>query len=289
MGIVFGLLTAVFFAAGAIFVKLGQRTEPDDDGVYTTLAVNAALLGVVATFAFKPPWNTAGFIALVAGGVVGSVFGRTLMLRGIRLIGPSRTSAFTTGTPVAAALGGWVALGETVTPLEALGGAIAVVGLLWLVRSRTPDATGTPPPIWHYLIAAAAPLLFGLAFVFRKWGLERFDSALVAAFISATSAFVLLSIVAILRRDVGAHVRRITNANRWFVFGGVATALAIMSQFLAFGSLDAWVVGLLVATQGIWTLGMSVVFMRGEEHIDHTVVGPIIVVASGVAVVALQT
>ena len=289
MGIVFGLLTGMFFAAGSIFVKVGQRTEPDDDGVYTTLAVNAVLLGVVATFAFKPPWNTAGFVALVAGGVVGAVFGRTLMLRGVRLIGPSRTSAFTTGTPVAAAVGGWAVLGETVTPLEALGAAIAVVGLLWLVRSRTPDVTGTPPPIWHYMIAAAAPLFFGLAFVIRKWGLERFDSALVAAFISATSAFVFLSILSVLRRDVGTHVRSITQANRWFVLGGVATALAIMSQFLAFGFLDAWVVGLLVGTQGIWTLGMSVVFMRGEEHIDHTVVGAITVVALGVAVVALQT
>ncbi len=289
MGIVFGLLTAVFFAAGSIFVKIGQRTEPTDDGVYTTLAVNALLLGVVALVATRPPWNTAGIVALVIGGIVGSVVGRTLMLRGIRLIGPARTSAFTTGTPIAAAIGGWVALEETLTLLEVLGGAITIAGLMWLVRSRSSGGDGAPAPLGHYLVAAAAPLFFGSAFVIRKWGLERFDSAMVAAFISATSAFVFLSIAAAVRGDAAAHLRKVTHANRFFLLGGVATALAILSQFLAFGSLEAWVVGLLVGTQGIWTLGMSAAFLRGEEHIDATVIGAVVVVALGVAVVALQS
>ena len=289
MGILFGLLTAASFAAGSVFAKIGQRTESDDDGVYTTLGVTVVLLGVAAAFAFKPPWSTSGFVALVVGGITGSVFGRTLILRAVRLIGPARSSAFTTGTPIAAALAGWVALGETVTLLEAMGGAITISGLLWLVRSRTAGGEGDPAPLRHYLIAAGAPIFFGTAFVIRKWGLERFDSALVAGFISATSAFIFLSVLAVIRHDAKLHVRRITHANRWFVLGGAATAVAIMSQFLAFGFLEAWVVGLLVGTQAIWALGFSAALLKGEEHIDRNTVGAIIVVALGVAVVGFQT
>lgn len=289
MGILLGLLTAIFFSASSVMVKVGQRTEPSDNGVYTTVFVNVVLLGVVALFGSKADWQTSAVVALIIGGIVGVVFGRSMMLWAVRLIGPARTAAFTTGTPVAAAVGGWLLLDETISPLEAAGGVITAAGLLWLVRSRSSGSEAPRPPVQHYLIAAAAPVFFGLAFVARKWGLDRLDSTLVAAFLSTLAGFVFMTVFGLLRGESRTQLRRLTHANRWFLLAGVATGLAILSQFLAFGFLEAWVVGLLVGTQGIWTLGFSAAFLRGEEYIDRNVVGAILVVAVGVAVVGFQT
>lgn len=289
MGVVFGLLTAVFFASASIFAKVGQRNT-DDDGVYTTVVTNVVVLCVVAFFVPRPEWDSYAIVALIAGGIVGTFFGRSLMLRGIRLVGPSRTGAFTTGTPVAAAIAGWIVLGEAITIGEALGGLITVLGLLWLVRSRQPPAAGVEaPPLKGYLIAAAAPMFFGVAFVIRKLGLERFDSPLLGAAIGAVAALAALSIYAAVCGELGEKIGRIRNLNRYFVLAGLGTSLALISQFNAFRTLDAWVVGLFASTQGIWTLVMSWVFLREEEHIDRNVVGAILVVALGVTVISLQS
>ena len=75
----------------------------------------------------------------------------------------------------------------------------------------------------------------------------------------------------------------------WFFVGaGVATSLALLSQYTAFGYLPAWVVGILQATQGIWAILLGVVFLRGDERVDSALVGSVLLVVSGVVLIALQ-
>ena len=52
-----------------------------------------------------------------------------------------------------------------------------------------------------------APTFFGLAFVARKWGLERFPGSVNGAFIGATSALVAISMVDV-RDDMVQGFRR---------------------------------------------------------------------------------
>ena len=87
MGFVFGLASALCFAAGAILFKIGQRARADDDGHLVANAFNVMLFAAFALFVDWPDWSRSGFAALVAGGVLGTVLGRWAMLRGIRLVG----------------------------------------------------------------------------------------------------------------------------------------------------------------------------------------------------------
>jgi drug/metabolite transporter (DMT)-like permease len=291
VGVVFGVAAAFFFSSTSILVRIGQRTRPDDDGVFMSVLVNVLVLGGVAAMVTWPAWDTPAMVSFVIGGVIGTVGGRTALLRGIRLIGPSRSNAFLTGAPVVAAVAGWIALGETLTPLEVLGGAIVIAGLLWLIRARSagvgPDMQAVP--LRSYLIAAGAPLSFGLAFVFRKWGLERFPSSVIGAFVGAAAAYLVILLIDAARGKL-AHVARsnFTNVSWWFVAGGVTTSLALLSQFQAFTYLEAWVVGIFQATQGIWTIGLSLVFLKGDERIDGALVGSVLLVVAGVVLISLQ-
>ncbi|MDH5422628.1 MAG: EamA family transporter, partial [Acidimicrobiia bacterium] len=89
IGPAFGLLTALFFAGGSILVRIGQRDRPDDDGVFMTVLVNVVVLFVATLFVEPPEWNQQGIVALIIGGIIGTVLGRTFLLRTVRLLGPS--------------------------------------------------------------------------------------------------------------------------------------------------------------------------------------------------------
>ena len=145
MGIVLGLTAAFCFSLTSVLVRIGQRTRPNDDGVFISVLVNVIVLGIYAALVPWPAWDTSAMISFIIGGVIGTVGGRTSLLRAVRLIGPSRSNAFLTGTPAVAALAGWLALGETLTPIEVLGGTIVALGLLWLIRARSGDAGGGAP------------------------------------------------------------------------------------------------------------------------------------------------
>ncbi len=290
MGIFFGLFGALCFSLTSILVRIGQRTRSNDDGVFMSVLVNVLLLGAVALFVDWPAWDTGGIISLIAGGVIGTVGGRTALLRGVRLIGPSRSNAFLTAAPVVAAFGGWLALGETLTPIEILGAAMVIGALLYLVNARSRGGlTGEPVPLRHYLIAAGAPLSFGMAFVFRKWGLEFFPSSVLGAWIGAASAYLVMLGIDGGRGILGERVRsNFGSVSWWFVGAGVSTSAALLSQFRALALLEAWVVGILQSTQGIWTIGLSLLFLKGDERIDRTLVTTVFLVAAGVTLISVQ-
>ena len=292
IGIFFGLLTAVFFASGSILVRLGQRTRPDDDGIFMTVLVNVLVLGAAAAFVDPPEWDTAGIVALIIGGIIGTVLGRGFLLRSVRLIGPSRASSFVTGVPVVAAVGGWIFLNETITWLEALGGAITIAGFWWLAKARTSTIGGTGTkevPLWYYAVAAGAPLFFGAAFVLRKYGLELYPNSYLGAFIGAASAFPIIVLIDAYRGKLRERVRsNFQGIPWWFVAGGVTTAAALLSQFTAFRYLPAWVVGIFAGTQGIWAMILSSIFLRGDDHIDRNAVGGVVLSAVGVIIISIQ-
>lgn len=290
IGPIFGILTAVFFASGAALVRVGQRSRPNDDGVFITVFVNLVILGLVTLFVEPPEWNTEGVVALIIGGIIGTVLGRSFLLRSIRLLGPSRASAFVVGTPVAAAIGGWLLLDETISLIEGFGGLITLTGFWLLARSRsTGNATQTEVPLWHYGVAVAAPLFFGTAFVFRKYGLELYPDSYRAAAIGSLSAFAVLVIIDLVRRNLVDRVKtNFGDISWWFVAGGAATALALLSQFTAFRYLPAWVVGIFAGTQGIWAMVLSKLFLKHDDRIDQAAILSVALSTIGVVIISWQ-
>jgi drug/metabolite transporter (DMT)-like permease len=289
-GLALGLSSAICFSAASICFKIGQRTQSGDNGLWLSVAVNTVLLGSIVAFLTWPPWSLSGFIALVIGGVIGTVGGRSSNLKAIRFIGPSRANAFLTANPVVAALAGWFILDEKLGLQEFVGGALVILGLLWLILSRSaPASEEVAPPTKGYFWAIAAPIFFGSAFVVRKWGLERIPDAVIGAFLGSTAAFIIITVVdargSKLVETVRANVRPIA---WWYLAAGVFSTLALLSQYSAFAYLPAWVVGILQGTQGLFTLLLGWVFLRQEEHIDRTLVGSIFLVMMGVVLIGLE-
>lgn len=298
IGVILGLVTGALFATGSVLARIGQRHRPHDDGLLMTILVNVLVLGLIALAVTAPEWSTAGVIGLAVGGVLGSLMGRFAALRAVRLVGATRASAFMTGSPLAAAVAGWIVLGENVELLDGLGGLAVIVGLLVLVRARaTPTsmldgvATSAEPKTVRkgFIFATAAPLFFGLGFVVKKWGLLRYDDAVLGALIGSTAAFAVL--VAMDTFGGRIALRAEENFRRipwWFVGAGIAMSAALLTQFAAFSYLDAWLVGVLQGTQGIFALVLGWILIREEERIDVWVAASVFLVVAGVTLIGVQ-
>jgi drug/metabolite transporter (DMT)-like permease len=297
-GVILAVATGALFAAGAVLARIGQRHRANDDGLLMTVLVNVLILGTISLTVTTPEWSTAGVIGLAAGGVLGSLMGRFANLRGVRLVGATRTSAFMTGTPLVAALAGSLMLGEDVDLVDGVGGLFVIAGLLALVRARaTPTSilNGVAAPAdaktvrLGFVFAAAAPVFFGLSFVVKKWGLLRYDSAVLGAFIGAFTALLIVVLLDVLANRFGRRMREnFRQIPWWFVAAGVAMSGALLTQFAAFSYLDAWLVGVLQGTQGIWALLLGWLFIRKEERIDGWIVISVVLVAAGIILIGVQ-
>lgn len=298
IGIALGLSAGALFAAGTVLARIGQRYRPQDNGLLMTILVNVIVLGGLSLTVDPPAWSTSGVLSLALGGVLGSVMGRYSSLRAVRLVGATRTSAFMTGSPVVAAIAGWLVLGEEVGVLDGAGGLVVIAGLLALVRARSKptsviDGAATVADKGAirlgFILASAAPVFFGLGFVVKKWGLIRFDEAILGAFIGLTTSLIVVICLDAANGQIGRRIKEnLSDIPWWFVGAGVAMSGAVLSQFAAFAYLPAWLVGVLQGTQGIFALGLSLAFVRKEERIDRWVVASVMLVAAGVALIGIQ-
>jgi drug/metabolite transporter (DMT)-like permease len=298
IGVILGLAAGALFATGSVLARVGQRHRPQDDGLLMTILVNVLVLGAIGLTLSAPEWSTAGVIGLALGGVLGSLMGRFANLRAVRLVGATRASAFMTGSPVVAAVAGWLVLQEAVELLDAVGGLIVIAGLLALVRARAQPTSmiagvatlaDSKTRRLGFLFAAAAPVAFGLGFVVKKWGLLRYDDAVLGALIGSIAAF---TVVVSIDTFGGRFARRVRENFRqipwWYVAAGVAMSGALITQMTAFSYLDAWLVGMLQGTQGIFALLLSWIFIRDEERIDGWIAASVLLVVAGVILIGLQ-
>jgi drug/metabolite transporter (DMT)-like permease len=106
-----------------------QSANPLAITLYSMVSSTALLAAAsLVTLNWQPPLTAVGWLALLAlsisvmTGILG-VFASTLR------IGPFRTALFMNLEPLLTAIGGTAFLGEVLTPLQALGGAVMIVAL----------------------------------------------------------------------------------------------------------------------------------------------------------------
>jgi drug/metabolite transporter (DMT)-like permease len=318
VGILMGLAAGALFGLNAIFIKIGMRRRPIDNGHFMSVLVNVLFLGVLMLFVSLPRWSWVGFASFILAGLMTTWLGRGTSFMAIRLIGPARQGAILISAPLFAAIGGWFFLGEGITLVQAVGGLIISIGLLVLLRSRLDDEKPAAPVesevadaifaaraetptttrtarigtvLRHddfmrgFFTAIMAAAFFGSGFVARKWGLSYLPSALAGAFFGACTALSMIVVASSVRGRFGRLVEdNLWQIPWWFVAAGIATSIALFLQFSAFDYLPAWVVSLLQGTQAVWTLLWAWLFLREEEQIGRELFVSTGLVVTGVAI-----
>lgn len=137
------------------------------------------------------------WIWLGVSGLVGFVLGDLCLFRAFVLIGPRLSMLVMALVPPIAAITGWIALGETLRPLDWIAMAVTLSGVAWVVVERAPEAEEQKP---REHLARGVLLAFGGAFgqavglVLSKLGMQEYSpfAATQIRIIAGLAGFALL-------------------------------------------------------------------------------------------------
>lgn len=144
LGLLAGLFGTASMALGVVLAKRWGRPEGVGLVTFTGWLLAAGgllLLPLAAAVEGAPPPLTAthagGFVYMAT---VNTVFAYVVWLRGIERLPASRVVFLALVAPVVATLTGWLVLGQTLTPLQVVGMAIALGALVAGQSSGSPAA-----------------------------------------------------------------------------------------------------------------------------------------------------
>jgi drug/metabolite transporter (DMT)-like permease len=211
-------------------------------------------------------------------GILAPGISQSLFTLAIRDAGPSRTSATVGMAPLFAVTFAVVLLGEPLVTGIAFGAILIVAGGLFLANEP-----GRPAHVKTIglLFALAATLVFASRDTIVRW--VAIDSNVAPELaISATllaGALTMLAAVLVGRRRLSfrsAHA---------FIPPGLLLGLSYICLYEAFFRGKLSVVAPLVATETLWGVGLSAVFLRRSEAVGRRLaVGACFVVAGGILI-----
>ena len=285
------MLESALWALGAA-AGLGAAMITTRQGLrYASVSAGAAIGVPASTLVFwcLAPFflDTSGFNLTATGvfALVGLFFPAAVTLltySGNQRMGPTITSAVSCTTPLFALTGAILFLGERLSAGNVLGTAAIVLGMLALTWSGRAFARSWP--LWALALPFAAAALRALAQVLTKAGLALWGNPFAAGLIGYTlSALVILAVT----RLRGARTPTDRRAAPWFVATGMFNGASLFLMYAALGKGKVALVSPIVATYPLFTLALSLVFLRHERVPPRVALGAALTVAGVVLLLVL--
>lgn len=137
IGILLGIAAAVDYA---IYILLGSRIVRRSGSIGSTSIIIASTAGVYAIIApihgLAFPGSALGWIAVLAIALISTVISFVTFFAGLKRIGPTTASTLSTFEPIVAVALAAIVLGETITPVQALGGLLILIAVVILSRKE---------------------------------------------------------------------------------------------------------------------------------------------------------
>lgn len=276
--VVLGALSAFLFGAMTVFVRIALRTgAAPEAGTLFTILPAFALTAMAA--AVQGEWDLASAWPFLLAGLLAPGISQILFTFAVHDAGASRASVTVGTAPLFAVAIALVFLDEPLVAGLVLGAGLIVTGGILLASDRA-------RPEHFRRIGLVYALVATLAFAFRdsliRWlGTEATDvDPGIAAFATmltgtlAAAVFVSWSRPRLTRRALVA-----------FAPAGFCYGLSYVLLFEAFYRGRVSVVSPIVATESLWGVTLSWLFLRRSERIGlRLVVGASLVVAGGILI-----
>ncbi len=276
------LTTAFLFGLNPVILKLGfARNGRSDVALLVGLAITVPIYLVVAPllggFSFAEVTLPA-LVGFILGGLFGSGIGRRWMYIAIDRMGASPATAIKNSAPVVTTCLAVLFLGEVVGLAQwvAIG---AIVGGITLVTWQR--GSGVKRLLDVGLLAAfGSAISYGIRPLFLKFGLDRADVPLTAAFIGAVAALAYASTLTPLG-ELRTELRKPSMG--LFMVGGVLQAFGFLALTFGLSVEDVSVVYPITSTAPLFTLVFTGLLLRRTERLTPRIVVGAMAVVGGVA------
>jgi drug/metabolite transporter (DMT)-like permease len=273
--VVLALGSAALFGAMTVALRFALARAPDAEA--------GALLTIAAAFAVSLPFVGLGVVDLdgtwpfLIAGVLGPGCSQVLFTLAVRDAGPSRTSVTVGTAPLFSVAIALILLDEPAKAGVLVGAVLIVVGGILLVREP-----GRPEHVrWVGLgFALLATIVFAVRDnLVRHLSLDTEVGPALAAAATLLAGGLTVAVWLLATR------RRLPLVGfRAFVPSGILFGLSYVCLFEAYYRGRVTVVSPLVATESLWGVALSALFLRQERVGPRLVGGAALVVAGGVLI-----
>lgn len=130
-GILLAIAAAVIYS---VYILVGSRIIPHASAIAASTTVitaaAAVYIGIVAVRGPTFPQTFSGWADIFAIALVSTVLPIVTFLAGLERVGPTRASTLSTFEPVMSVMLAILILGETISPLQVLGGALILAAVI---------------------------------------------------------------------------------------------------------------------------------------------------------------
>lgn len=269
------LISAVLFGGMSVGLRLGLNRRPDA-ALATLATVGGACAVALVVAAVEIPSrgvHAGGAWPFLLAGILQPGVGQVLVTMAIREVGASRASVVFGVAPLVSVTIALLLLGEPLHWVLVAGAVLIVAGGVELARERTrPEHLRAIGLLYAFLVT----ILFSTRDNLLRW-LSRSTS--VPPGVAAAAA--LLGGLVVVSALLGPRVRRLDGAGP-FLGVGVLFGLSYVSLFEAYYRGRVTVVSPLVATESLWGVALTVLFLRHSEVVGRRLAaGALLVVAGG--------
>jgi uncharacterized membrane protein len=285
VAVVFALLAGLLFGLFAVAVRITLRRGGDPEvgaivitttGALVALALSAGELARGFAWPDLLPFYLAGLIVPGASQI--------LFLLAIRDAGPARTSVIIGAAPLLSVGIALVFMNEAFDPLLLVATLLVVFGGATLAFDRT------RPEHFRMLgvgLAFTCALFFGIRDNVVRWATQDVDPPpllATTASLAGAATTVLVYLLVFRRSRVRERLRASISL---FVPAGVVLALSYSCLVLGFDHGKVSIVAPLNATQSIWGVALSAVFLRQSEGVGKRLFLAAGLVVAGSAIVGI--
>jgi len=281
--ILYALMAAVLFGGQAILTMRSlAHVDPQTSSMIAT-GTCVLIFWLLAPFLLRGEyWLNPGMWVFLANGLVHPLFSMYLSFEAIKRMGATVSSTVSAITPLFAAAGAVLILGENLTLSLVPGTMGTVLGVMVLSWKGKGSATWVLAAL---IFPIGAAFIRGASSIIGKFGLEMLPSPYSASLVSFTVSFI--GTVLIYRYRVGRFPGRLpVKGLKWAGLAGVSIAMGVLCMYSALKSGLVVVVAPIISTYPLFTLFISLIF-RLETLSARLFIGVIMVVA-GITWISLQ-
>ena len=279
-------ITAIFSAMGwasdSVLVRLGLRRSNIFAAMLMSFAVSTACMWsyLIATTSLEF-LSSPAMIYFVISGCVQPLLARALFYEGITRIGVARAGPLRGTEPLFATIIGVSFLHEEPGALVYMG-TILIMTSLWLISGQQEGAAR-----WRILDTAfpiSAALVSAVSQSLRKQGLKILPDPFVAVAMVTTVSLILF-LVFVLTTGRAKSLRMERQSFSFFLAAALLATAAQVLNFVALGRGELSVIIPLLNTTPLFTVLLSVLFLRKVETVNRRIVFGALLMFAGIVTI----
>jgi len=279
----FAISSASLGAMFAIFTKRGLAGSNTISGLFVSTIVMTLGFWIFAVPSLLTTRLTPlAILAFIADGVVSTVFARLFMFIAFGRVGTSVAMSVVGSQPLFSALFAVTFLHERLTIPLLAGTVFIVLGIAIL-------SEGNQRQDWRkrdLIFPMSAAILFGLASVLKKMGLNEVGSPIVGSAINTGAAFLVIMVYLLFTRK--KSVIKLGRGNvRDFSLAGMFQIAMIFTSFGAIWLGNVVEVVPLINTSPLFTVFFSYFLLREIERVTIRILAGAVLIVLGAAFVVL--